>query len=141
MNLITGGAMYAAGVVVCFGSDLIWLGVVARDFYQRELGRLMRPDIQWAPGILFYLIYVGALLFFVATPAVARQSLGWAVGAGAFFGLAAYAAFDLTGLALFRDFSRLAAVVDLCWGAALSAFVSAMMYLVGRAMIASSPIP
>lgn len=136
----TWATMYLAGVVACFGSDLIWLGVVAREFYQRELGRLMRPDIQWAPGILFYLIYVAALVFFVAGPAVGRQSLWWAVGAGAFFGLAAYAAFDLTGLALFRDFSRVAAVVDLVWGASLSAFVCAVMYLIGRVMV-GTPMP
>lgn len=134
-------AVYAAGLVACFGSDLIWLGVVARDFYQRELGRLMRPDIQWGPGILFYVIYVAALLFFVVAPATTRQSAWWAAGAGAFFGLAAYAAFDLTGLALFRDFPRVAAVVDLLWGTTLSAFVCTVMYFVARAMGTGGPLP
>lgn len=125
--------MYAVGVVSCFALDLLWLGVVAKGFYQRHLGPLLRPDVQWLPAVLFYLLYVAALVVFVAAPAVERQSLGRAVGLGAFFGLAAYAAFDLTGLALLRDFSLAAALADLAWGAFLSATVSALIVLAARA--------
>ncbi len=125
--------MYAVGVVSCFALDLLWLGVVAKGFYQRHLGPLLRPDVQWLPAVLFYLLYVAALVVFVAAPAVERQSLGRAVGLGAFFGLAAYAAFDLTGLALLRDFSLAAALADLAWGAFLSAAVSALIVLAARA--------
>ncbi len=125
--------MYAVGVVSCFALDLLWLGVVAKGFYQRHLGLLLRPDVQWLPAVLFYLLYVAALVVFVAAPAVERQSLGRAVGLGAFFGLAAYAAFDLTGLALLRDFSLAAALADLAWGAFLSATVSTLIVLAARA--------
>jgi uncharacterized membrane protein len=125
--------MYAVGVVTCFAVDLVWLGVVAKGFYQRQLGQLMRPDVQWLPAVMFYLIYVAALVVFVAAPAVERQSVARAIGYGAFFGLAAYAAFDLTGLALLKDFPVAAAVVDLAWGASLSAVVSATIVLSVRA--------
>ena len=121
--------MYAVGVVACFALDLVWLGVVAKGFYQRQMGHLMRPDVQWLPAILFYLIYVAALVVFVAGPAAERQSVGRAVGYGAFFGLAAYAAFDLTGLALLKGFPVRAALVDLAWGALLSAIVSAVVVM------------
>lgn len=124
--------MYATGVIACFALDLIWLGVVAKGFYQRHLGHLMRADVQWVPAVSFYLIYVAALVVFVAGPAAERDSIGRAVAYGAFFGLAAYAAFDLTGLALFRNFSVTAAIVDLAWGAFLSATVSAAVVLVAR---------
>lgn len=124
--------MYGVGVVTCFAVDLVWLGVVAKGFYQRELGHLMRSDVQWVPAVLFYLIYVAALVVFVAAPAVERQSVGRALGFGAFFGLAAYAAFDLTALALLKDFSLSAALVDLAWGAFLSAIVSAAIVLGAR---------
>ena len=125
--------MYGVGVVTCFALDLVWLGVLARGFYQRQIGHLMRSDIQWAPAVLFYLVYVAALVVFVAAPAVERQSVARAVGYGAFFGLAAYAAFDLTGLALLKDFPATAALVDLGWGAFLSATVSAVVVLAARA--------
>lgn len=117
--------MYAVGLVVFFVVDILWLGLVAKDFYRRYLGHLMRPDVQWVPAVLFYLVYVAALVVFVAGPAVERQSIGRAIGYGAFFGLAAYAAFDLTSLALLKEFPLSVAVVDLAWGAVLSASVSA----------------
>ncbi len=125
--------MYAVGVVACFAIDLVWLGVVAKGFYQRQMGHLMRPDVQWTPAVLFYLVYVAALVVFVAAPAAEHRSVGRAVGYGAFFGLAAYAAFDQTGLALLRGFPLAGALVDLAWGAFLSAVVSAAAVLGARA--------
>jgi uncharacterized membrane protein len=125
--------MYGVGLVACFAIDIVWLGVVAKGFYQRQMGHLTRPDVQWVPAVLFYLIYVAALVVFVAAPAVERQSVGRAVGYGAFFGLAAYAAFDLTGLALLKDFPVSVAIVDLAWGSFLSAAVSAVIVLSARA--------
>jgi uncharacterized membrane protein len=125
--------MYAAGVVTCFAMDVVWLGVVANGFYRRQIGHLMRPDVQWAPAVLFYLVYVAALVVFVAAPAADRHSVARAAAYGAFFGLAAYAAFDLTGLALLKDFPVAAALVDLAWGAFLSAVVSAAAVLAARA--------
>lgn len=117
--------MYAVGLACFFALDLLWLGVVAQSFYQRELGHLLRPDVQWGAALLFYLLFVAALVVFVAAPAAERRSYPHALGYGAFFGLAAYAAFDLTCLALFREFPLTVVVVDLAWGATLSAAVSA----------------
>jgi len=135
MNAVRFLKLYGLGAVVCFAFDLIWIGVVAKGFYQREIGHLMRPDVRWVPAVLFYLIYVAALVTFVVIPSLERQSLGRALAFGAFFGLAAYAAYDLTSLALIRDFSTAAAVVDLAWGTALSATVSAIVYKAGELWI------
>lgn len=132
MTALTFAKLYAAGVVVGLGLDLLWLGVLARDFYRRQLSQLLRPDVQWVPAMAFYLLYVAALIVFVVAPAVERQSLARALGYGAFFGLAAYAAYDLTSLALIRDFPLKVAVVDLAWGAFLSAAVSATAYGAAR---------
>jgi uncharacterized membrane protein len=128
MTLLQFLKLYGVGALVCFGLDLLWLGVVARGFYQRQIGYLMRPDVRWVPAMLFYLIYVAALIVIVVAPAVEKQSMGRAVLLGALFGLAAYAAYDLTSLALIRDFPLIAAVVDLAWGTTLSAVVSAAAY-------------
>jgi uncharacterized membrane protein len=124
--------MYGLGVTVCFGLDLVWLGLGAKGFYRRQIGHLMRADVQWVPALLFYLLYVAALVVFVAAPAAEKRSVFRAAASGAFFGLAAYAAFDLTGLALLRDFPVAAALVDLAWGAFLSAAVCAVIVLAMR---------
>ena len=128
MTLLQFLKLYGVGAVVCFGLDVLWLGVLARSFYQSQLGYLMRPDVRWLPAVLFYLIYVAALIVIVVLPAVEKQSLSRAVLLGAFFGLAAYAAYDLTSLALIKDYPLIAAVVDLAWGTVLSAAVSAAVY-------------
>ncbi|HXY19291.1 MAG TPA: DUF2177 family protein [Gemmatimonadales bacterium] len=133
MTLLQFLKLYGVGAVVCFGLDLVWLGLVARGFYRRHLASLLRPDVAWAPALLFYLIYVAALVAIVVAPAVERQSAARAVLLGALFGLAAYSAYDLTSLALIRDFPTLVAVVDLAWGTALSAAVCGATYAAARA--------
>jgi uncharacterized membrane protein len=128
--------VYAASLVVCLGLDLLWLGVFAKAFYARQMGHLLRPDVQWLPAVLFYLVYVAAMIVFVVQPAVDRGSLPRAVILGAFFGIAAYSAFDLTSLALLKDFPVTIAAVDLAWGATLSASVCGAGYWVSRAISA-----
>lgn len=122
---------YAVAIVTFFALDLLWLGVVAKGFYRTQMGHLLRPDVQWGPALLFYLIFVAALVVFVVQPALEKQSLRHALLYGAFFGLATYAAYDLTNLALAKDFPTIVAVVDLAWGALLSATVAGVAYKLG----------
>ncbi len=124
--------VYGAALATLFAIDLVWLGVVARGFYRRHLGAMLRPDVQWVPALAFYLVYVAAVVVLVVQPAAERQSLGRALAHGALFGLAAYAAYDLTSLALIRDFPLVVALVDLAWGTALTAAVAAAGYGVAR---------
>jgi len=124
--------LYMATGATLLALDLVWLGVVAKAFYARHMGELMRPQPRWGPGLLFYLLYVAAVVVFVVMPAVERQSLLRAVGMGAFFGLAAYATFDLTSLALIRDFPMIVVLVDLTWGVILTATVASVAFLLGR---------
>ena len=83
MTLLQFLKLYGVGAVVCFGLDVLWLGVLARTFYQNQLGYLMRPDVRWVPALLFYLIYVAALIVIVVIPAVEKQSFARAVLMGA----------------------------------------------------------
>lgn len=124
--------VYVASLLVFFALDLTWLGVVAKDFYRAQLGHLMRADVQWPAALLFYLIYVAAIVILCIAPAVEKQSLGRAAALGAVFGLAAYAAFDLTSLALLKDFPAKVVLVDLAWGTILTASVSAAGYLAAQ---------
>lgn len=125
--------VFLASLLVFFALDLTWLGVVAKAFYRAQMGHLMRPDVQWPAALLFYLIYVAAIVILCVAPAVEKQSIGRAAALGAVFGLAAYAAFDLTSLALLKDFPSKVVLVDLAWGTVLTAAVSAAGYLAARA--------
>ncbi|MBA2290842.1 MAG: DUF2177 family protein [Gemmatimonadales bacterium] len=119
---------FAASAAIMLALDLLWLGVVAKGFYARHLATLLRPEVKWAPALLFYLLYIAAIVIFVVLPAAERKSLGYALAMGAFFGLAAYATYDLTSFALIRDFPLIVVVVDLAWGMVLTAVVSGAGY-------------
>ena len=126
--------LYPAMLAAFLALDVAWLGVVARGLYQRQMGHLMRPQANWGAAVPFYLIYVGAILVLCVLPAVEKGSLPRALWLGAVFGLAAYAAFDLTALAVLKDFPSGIVAVDLTWGVVLTASVSAVGYRVAVAL-------
>ncbi len=121
---------YAASLATFLVLDFAWLGLVARGFYRQQLGHLLSPDVRWTPAIIFYLLFVAAVVVFAVVPAVERGSLLRAVFLGGFFGIVAYATYDLTNLATLKDFPALVAAVDMTWGCVLSAVVAAVGYVV-----------
>jgi uncharacterized membrane protein len=120
--------LIAVAVPIFLVIDLLWLGVVARGFYQAHMGHLLRPDVRWAPAIAFYLLFVAGIVVFVVVPALERESLRQAVGLGAFFGLVTYATYDLTNLATMRNFPTVIVVVDMIWGMVLSSVVATLSF-------------
>jgi len=129
MTVVNFVKLYAIAVVVFFIIDLTWLGVVARSFYQAQLGHLLRTNVNWAAAIVFYAIFVVGIIVLAVWPAVDRQSLGHAVFLGALLGLVTYAAYDLTNLATLDGFPFKVVVVDMVWGTVLCAAVSGITYL------------
>ena len=121
--------LYSVAVVVFFIIDLTWLGVVARSFYQAQMGHLMRPSVNWAAAVVFYLIFVLGIVVLSVLPAVERQSLTHAILLGGLLGLVTYAAYDLTNLATLEGFPLKVALVDMVWGTVLCATVSAITFL------------
>lgn len=117
--------LYLACTAVFFALDITWLGFVAKGFYQRQMGHLLADETKWGAAVAFYLIYVAAIVVLCVIPAVEKQSVARALALGAVFGLAAYAAFDLTSLALLKGFPGGVVPIDLAWGVVLTASVSA----------------
>lgn len=117
---------------VCFlAVDLVWLGMVARGFYQKQLEFLLRPNPNWPVAILFYLIYVTGIFVFVVNPAVHEASWRKAVVLGAFFGFVTYATYDLTNHATVKGWPWIVSVVDVCWGTVLCTIVGSAGYFAG----------
>ena len=124
--------LYLATLLAFFVIDMLWLGVVARDFYQRQLGFLLRPQPNWFAAIVFYLLFIAGLVVFVITPGLSAGSARKVLLLGALFGLITYATYDLTNLATVKDWPLLVTIVDLCWGVILAASVSYAGFLAGR---------
>ena len=122
--------LYAIALPVFFAIDMLWLGVVAKNFYRSQIGNIMKPDVNWVAAIIFYLIFIAGLVVFVIEPAVEKGSWKHALLLGAFFGLVCYATYDLTNLAVAKDWPVLVTIVDLTWGAVLAASVSTITYFI-----------
>jgi len=122
--------LFLIALTVFFAIDMIWLVFVAKNFYQKHIGFLMKPDINWIAAIVFYLLFIVGLVTFVISPAVEKHSWLHALLFGALFGLITYATYDLTNLATLKDWPVLVTVVDLIWGTFLSASISVITYLI-----------
>jgi uncharacterized membrane protein len=112
--------------------DMIWLLLVARKFYSKHIGFLMKPDVGWTAAIIFYLLFIAGLAVFVIGPAVEKHSWAHALLFGAFFGLITYATYDLTNLATLKDWPLLVTIVDLIWGMTIAGSVSVITYLIAE---------
>ena len=123
--------LLAAGGIMAV-IDFFWLGFVAKKLYYDEIGKLLLDKPNMLPAVLFYIIYVVGIVVFVVNPALKENSWLMAAGMGAFFGFVAYATYDLTNLATLKGFSSKVVVIDLIWGAALTAVVATGTYFIIR---------
>lgn len=124
--------LYLLTVPVFFAIALIWLGVVAKNFYQNNLSHLLSPAVNWTAALLFYFIYIAGIILFAVKPGLDSGSLAKAAIWGALFGFFTYATYDLTNLATLRDWPIKVVVVDIVWGTLLCTLVASGSYLVGR---------
>jgi uncharacterized membrane protein len=124
------GLAYIVVLLVVLGLDAVWLGLIAKDFYRREMGSLMSDTVQVAPAVLFYLLYPLALVYLALFRIPASN--GEAVLRSAVVGLAAYGAYDLTNMAIVSGWPVTLSLVDWAWGGLAGAAAGAAGYAVIR---------
>ena len=127
--------LYLVSLLAFLVIDMLWLGLVARSFYQQYLGFLMAPSPNWFVAIMFYLLFVAGILVFVVLPGLKANSLKTTLLRAALFGLITYATYDLTNLATLKDWPALLSIVDMLWGTVLSVLVSYVSFMVGKRLI------
>jgi uncharacterized membrane protein len=124
--------LYVVTFIAFCAIDMIWLGLVARTFYQKHLGFLMAPTPNWLAAIIFYLLFIVGILLFVVVPGLKENSLTTTLLRAALFGLITYSTYDLTNLATVKDWPVLVTVVDMIWGTVLSVSVSFVSFMAGK---------
>ena len=124
--------LYLVSLAAFLAIDMLWLGLVARSFYQQQLGFIMAPSVNWFAAIIFYLLFIGGILFFVVVPGLESNSLKATLLRAALFGLITYATYDLTNLATLKDWPALLSIVDMLWGTLLSVLVSYISFMAGK---------
>lgn len=113
-------------------ADLVWLGMVAKSFYQRGIGHLMAENFRLTAAALFYAVYVIGIVYFGVSGAT-----DWKAAAinGALFGFFCYATYDMTNYATLRDWPLSIAVVDIAWGTVLTAFTAGAGFTITKKLI------
>lgn len=113
-------------------ADAVWMAGFAIELFQRHLGHILAPQVNFLPVILFYLIYVAGVIVLAVRPAWASASGKTALLLGSMLGLVAYGTYDLTNWALIRDWPAIITVMDMVWGTCLTGTASLIGYLVGK---------
>jgi uncharacterized membrane protein len=134
MTIIQYIQLYLLTVPVFFLIDMVWLGVVAKNFYQAKLGYLLGP-VNWPAALFFYFTYIVGILIFAVVPALGGGSLMKALVMGALFGFFCYATYDLTNYATVKDWPLSVVVVDILWGIVLTGSVATLSYLIGKQFV------
>lgn len=129
MNLFK---LYLICLFVFCAIDFLWVGIIAKHWYAKELGNLLVDSINWVPVIGFYLLYASAILVFAVQPSLKLGSWEYAVFYGAFLGLISYAAYDLTNLATLKNWPVLLAICDMLWGAFVTGITSLILFNLQR---------
>lgn len=123
MNVQTFITLYLISVPIFFLVDMLWLGVIARDFYQNRLGHLL-GEVNWLAAVIFYLVFLVGLTIFAIYPAATSGQVVTALIWGALFGFFTYATYDLTNFATLKDWPLSVVLVDIAWGTFLGATVA-----------------
>jgi uncharacterized membrane protein len=110
---------FVTALVVLVVLDGIWLGVVMKDFYRRNLAPLARMadgalDPIWPIAALVYPVMAIGLAVLVLSRARTPAEALWL---GAVFGATSFAIYDLTNHATLREWRTVMTVVDISWGA------------------------
>ena len=103
--------LYGTTMVIMLAMDMLWLKGIAHSFYQQRLGDML--EFRTLPAILFYLLYGVGIVVFVSGNAEKWQTV---LLYGSFFGLVAYATYDLTNLGTLRAWPLSVTLVDMAWG-------------------------
>ena len=112
-------AYLAAGV--SFGIlDALWLRWAGPNFYRPALGDLLAEQFRMGPALLFYLLYIAAMVWFAVRPGIVL-GVPHAVLNGALLGGIAYATYDLTNQATLKSWPVHVTLVDIAWGASATA--------------------
>ena len=115
------GIAYAAAAAVFLALDAVWLLTMYDRLYRPAIGHLLRDGFAVAPAAAFYALYILGVVVFAVWPGLSSGRALEAAARGALFGLIAYATYDLTNQATLRDWPWQVTLIDLVWGAFVSA--------------------
>jgi uncharacterized membrane protein len=127
--MLTYLATYFAIFSTLFVIDMLWLGVIAKSTYANAMGSLLSPNPNLWAAAAFYLMFPVGLLIFAVLPQ-AGSPVWKAALMGALFGFFAYSTYDLTNLAVIKEWPLALTFIDMAWGTLASGVAATVGQLV-----------
>lgn len=119
---------YFIALLSFFAMDMLWLGVIFKNYYKQKLGFVLSPAPNWAVAIVFYIVYIAGILFFAINPSFKEMDWKVAIVNGALLGGLCYATYDLTNMATIAKWPLDIVIIDILWGMIITGSVSAITY-------------
>ncbi len=123
-------ATYAATLIGFLAIDFIWLGFIATKFYKDQLGEMMLDKPHMGVAFAFYALYAAGMVLFAVMPGLEARSWAKTALLGGALGLVAYGTYDLTNYATLKNWPLTMTLVDLGWGASVTAAGATIGYFV-----------
>lgn len=132
MGVVAIVGQYVVAAIVFGVLDAAWLGKIGKPLYDARLGPLLAERPNMVAALAFYAIYIAGITYFATHPALVAGSWSRALVAGAILGFVAYATWNLTNLAVLKDFPSSIVPIDMAWGTFATATTSLVTFAICR---------
>ncbi|EAR52155.1 hypothetical protein OG2516_01924 [Oceanicola granulosus HTCC2516] len=135
MSLIV---LYVATAAIFLVADAVMLSSVMKPLFERHLGDELRDGIRYVPATVFYMFYVGVVLYFVSAPALREGTALLPVALNAaLLGAFAYGTYEFTSYAVMARWHASMVAADFAWGTLLTAGSAVIGLAITRALTAA----
>ena len=124
-----------SALIIFLVIDFLWLGLIAKNLYEQQLGSLMKENFNMIAAFIFYAVFVIGLSIFVIIPSIEAESIIKVVLLGALFGFVTYATYDLTNYATLEGFPLKIVIIDLIWGTTVATLTSVLTYILYQGVL------
>ena len=115
--------LFVTTSIIFLVADALMLRTVLQPVFARHLGDILyEGGFRLLPAVLFYLTYMGGMLWFASWPALRDGAPAMALLNGAILGLVAYGTYEFTNLATLKGWTWRMVATDLTWGTMLTGF-------------------
>lgn len=123
-------------MLIGFVLDGLWLGLIAKSFYQNSLVGIMNEDplgssARIASAVMVYVCIVGGLLYFIIFPQAAA-SYSKIIFQAAIYGFVLYGVYEFTNFTMVNHWPFKVVIVDLLWGIFLCSSIAASAHYLNR---------
>lgn len=118
---------YATAAATFGALDAAWISQVALPLYRDGAPHLLADDLDPAPALVFYPLFLAGMNYFAIRPEHNLPLRRRLVDAALFGGIA-YGTYGFTVKAVMKDVPWKVALADVAWGAAVSVAVAAAVH-------------